>query len=134
MAITTYDFYTNTYYGDVISETDFPKWESKAADDLAYITNGNITDDALVTYCIQIQKAVCALAEIEYQLDVANKASNGESYGAVRSISSGGESVTFDAHANLITTVLSDKIAQDRLKFDAVRPYLFNTGLLFQGL
>lgn len=134
MAITTYEFYINTFYGDVISERDFPKWASKAEDDLMYITNGRINEVEYVSYIIQIQKAVCALAELDFKFDEAMKSADGDSYGAIRSISSGGESVSFDAQANVITNALGDKNAQEKLKFDTVRPYLYNTGLLFQGL
>ncbi len=127
MPIVDFDFYTNTYYGDGIKEPDFPKWESRAEDELMYLTNGNITSGALAAYEIQIKKAICALCEVLAQLDEVSNAT-----GAVRSISSGGESVSYGDTA--ISAAATSKKAQMALKFDTVRPYLHNTGLLYQGL
>lgn len=133
MAITTFEFYSDVFYGTLIKQIDFPKYASKAEDELDYITNGHIDEEAWATYCLQIQKAVCALAELDFQLvDAEQKAQNAQ--GSIHSISSGGESVSFNVQATAITAVLTDRDAQQRLRFETVRPYLYNTGLLYQGL
>lgn len=132
---TDFDFYTNTYFGDMIPEDSFEKFESKAADELDYITMNRIDDDMYSIYEVQINKAVCALAEVMYQIDNATKQANDKSMGGViQSRSSGGESVTFASIPTVISAVLTDNNAQQRLMFDTVRRYLSNSGLLYQGV
>ena len=50
MGYTTYEFYTDKYYGDSIEESLFPKWESRAEDKLNELTYGNITTGVLEEY------------------------------------------------------------------------------------
>lgn len=134
MEMTTYDFYTKTYYGDSISESLFPKWKSRAEDKLNMLTFGHITDEALEEYNTQIQKAVCALADLLFELDKATKTATAKDDSNVRSKSSGGESITFGDADTLVTKVLSDKAAQNRLMYDTVAEYLSGTGLLYAGV
>lgn len=134
MEMTTYDFYTKTYYGDSISESLFPKWKSRAEDKLNMLTFGHITDEALEEYNTQIQKAVCALADLLFELDKATKTATAKDDSNVRSKSSGGESITFCDADTLVTKVLSDKAAQNRLMYDTVAEYLSGTGLLYAGV
>lgn len=85
----------------------------------------------------KVQKAVCALAEVLYQIDIAMKATmvhedgNG---GVIKSKSSGGESVSYDVSNNLIYVVLKDEAAQKKLKYNTVAKYLRGTGLLYAGV
>lgn len=132
--LTTYEFYVNTYYGDAIGESAFPKWLSRATDKLMDLTYGNITEERCIQYNILIQKATCALMDLMYQLDVATKAATAKDATNVKSKSSGGESITYDDTETLITKVLSDKTAQNRLMYDTVAEYLSGTGLLYAGV
>lgn len=134
MEMTTYDFYTKAYYGDSISESLFPKWESRAEDKLNMITFGHITDDTLQEYDAQIQKAVCALADLLYEMDKATKTANSKETDNIKSRSSGGESITYGDQETLVSKVLSDKAAQNRLMYDTVAEYLSGTGLLYAGV
>ena len=133
MALTTYEFYTKTYYGDTIDESSFPKWESRAEDKLNSITSGNITAEAIEEYDLQIEKAVCALADLLYEIDKATKLSIAKDESNVKSRSSGNESITYAEADTLVTKVLSDKRAQERLMYDTVAEYLTGTGLLYAG-
>jgi hypothetical protein len=45
MGYTTFEFYTNSYFGDSIKESLFPKWEDRASMKLDQLTYGNINDD-----------------------------------------------------------------------------------------
>lgn len=132
--LTTYEFYINTYYGDAIEKTAFPKWLSRATDKLMSLTYGNITDDALQEHSKEIQKATCALMDLMYEIDQATKTATAKDESNVKSKSSGSESVTFGDSDTLVTKVLSDKSAQDRLMYDTISDYLSDTGLLYAGV
>ena len=108
MAYADYQFYTTTYYGDTVPESDFDKYAECASDRIDAITfdrlvNGFPEEERAAT---KVKKAVCAVAEALYQIDQIKKASM-ESVGtviredgtvvnkAVSSISSGSESISF---------------------------------------
>ena len=134
MGYTTYEFYQNEYYGDSIEESLFPRWESRATDRLDELTYGNITADALEEYSEKIQKAVCALADLLYKIDFKTNHANDTNGGNVKSMSSGGQSISFGSNETLIDKVLNDKVAQNRLCYDTVCEYLSGTGLLYAGV
>lgn len=155
----TYEFYTDTYYGDVIPEDAFNKFASRAYDKFNYLTfnhvsyikdtdefeyDGDLLDDAIVE---KIRKCVCRLAEILYEIDVREK-SNRETIGyettgdgkhgkIISSVSNGSESISYSVSNNtknsMIDAVLSDEKAQKRLFDDVVTEYLSGTGLLYAG-
>ena len=131
--LTTYKFYTGTYYGDTIPESAFPKWLSRATDRLNFLTYGNITAEKAEEYDIPVQKAVCALADLLYEIDKATRNATAKDESNVKSRSSGNESITYAEAETLVTKVLSDKQAQDRLMYDTVAEYLTGTGLLYAG-
>ena len=134
MGYTTYEFYKDEYYGDSIEESLFPKWESRATDRLDELTYGNITADALEEYSEKIQKATCALADLLYKIDFKTNHANDTNGGNVKSMSSGGQSISFGSNETLIDKVLNDKVAQNRLCYDTVCEYLYGTGLLYAGV
>ena len=134
MGYTTYEFYQNEYYGDSIEESLFPKWESRATDRLDELTYGNITEDVLEEYSEKIQKATCALADLLYKIDYKTNHANDTNGGNVKSMSSGGQSISFGSNETLIDKVLNDKVAQNRLCYDTVCEYLSGTGLLYAGV
>lgn len=133
-SLTTYEFYSETYYGDTIEESAFLKWLSRATDKLMDLTCGNITDESLKVFDEKIQKATCALMDVMYQIDAATKTATAKDDTNVKSKSSGGESITFGDSDTLVTKVLSDKTAQNRLMYDTISEYLTGTGLLYAGV
>ena len=111
MAYADYEFYTTSYFGSVVPETDFPRLAEKASDFVDLITsdrlaNGLPTDERSQK---RIKKAVCSLAEKMYQIELAEKnATNaamsgtsttigpgGSTAGIATSISSGSESISY---------------------------------------
>lgn len=132
--MTTYDFYTGKYYGDIIPEVDFTRYESRAVDDLNDFTFGRLKGKA--EYTDEEQKAVCALAEINYQISVAEKATGitASGGGIIKSMSSGGESVSYDVGNNMIYSVLNSNREQSKLKYNVAARYLRGTGLLYVGV
>ena len=134
MKYTTYDFYKEKYYGDSIEESLFPKWEDRAADKLDQLTYGHIDDGAKSEFDVQIQKSTCALADLLYQIDYKTVHANDPKNGNVKSMSSGGQSISFGSNETLVDKVLGDKAAQNRLCYGAVCEYLSGTGLLYAGV
>lgn len=134
MGYTTYDFYKEKYYGDSIKESLFPKWEDRAADKLDQLTYRHIDDTAKEEFDEQIQKATCALADLLYQIDYKTAHANDPKNGNVKSMFSGGQSISFGSNETLVDKVLGDKVAQNRLCYDTVCEYLSGTGLLYAGV
>lgn len=111
MAYADYEFYTTSYFGSVVPETDFPRLAEKASDFVDLMTsdrlaNGLPTDERSQK---RIKKAVCSLAELMYQIELAEKnatnaaasgisttiGSGGSTTGIVTSVSSGSESISY---------------------------------------
>lgn len=133
MGYTTFEFYESKYYGDSIEESLFPKWESRASDKLNQLTYGRINEDTLKEFDERIQKATCALADLLYQIDFKTSHASDEKGGNVKSMSSGGRSISFGTNETLVDKVLNDKTAQNRLCYDMMCEYLSGTGLLYAG-
>jgi hypothetical protein len=134
MGYTTFEFYKNSYYGDSVEESLFPKWEDKASMKLDLLTYGNINDDTRTKFDERIQKATCALVDLLYQIDYKTAHANDAQAGNVKSMSSGGQSISFGSNETLVDKVLNDKIAQNRLCYDTICEYLSGTGLLYAGI
>lgn len=134
MGYTTFEFYRDSYYGDSIGESLFPKWNDRASEKLEQLTYGNVNEDTLAEFDEKIQKATCALADLLYQIDFKTSHASDEKGGNVKSMSSGGQSISFGSNETLIDKVLNDKVAQNRLCYDTVCEYLSGTGLLYAGV
>lgn len=109
MAYADYKFYTESF-GNVVPETDFPRLAKRASDFVDTMTFDRLVDGLPTNERSQkrIKKAVCLLAELMYQIDLAeknaiNQASanvtdtnvGGKSTGIVTSVSSGSESISY---------------------------------------
>ena len=109
MAYADYKFYTESF-GNVVPEADFPRLAERASDFIDLITHGRLVNGLPTNEYFQkrIKKAVCSLAEILYQIELAEKnaisqasasATNigvgGETTGVVTSVDSGSESISF---------------------------------------
>lgn len=134
MKYTTYGFYKEKYYGDSIEESLFPKWEDRAADKLDQMTDGHINDVTKKEFDERIQKATCALADLLYQIDYKTAHANDPKNGNIKSMSSGGQSISFGSNETAVDKSLGDKVAQNRLCYDSVCEHLSGTGLLYAGV
>lgn len=108
MAYVDYEFYATTYYGDTVPESDFSKYAERASDRIDMITFDRLVaglpDDERAQ--AKIKKAVCAVAEALYNIDLI-KAAAMETVGtivredgtvtgkALSSVSSGSESISY---------------------------------------
>ena len=110
MAYADYEFYTTSYFGSVVPETDFPRLAERASDFVDAMTFDRLVDGLPTNERSQkrIKKAVCSLAELMYQIELAeknaiNQASasatdtntGDKSPGSVTSVSSGSESISY---------------------------------------
>lgn len=110
MAYADYEFYTTSYFGSVVPETEFPRLVERASDFVDTMTFDRLVDGLPENERSQkrIKKAVCSLAELMYQIELAEKnaisqASAGttdtnvghKSTGIVTSVSSGSESISY---------------------------------------
>ena len=134
MAITTYEFYKNTYYGDSIEESSFEKWESKAETKLKYLLSGNLTEQAVEEFNEEVQKAVCCVADFLFTLDRKKSNPNDVNINSVKSMSSGGQSVSVNASGDEIDAVMDDVSKQNAMLLSMVSEYLYDTGLLYKGV
>ena len=110
MAYADYEFYTTSYFGSVVPETDFPRLSERASDFVDAMTFDRLVDGLPTDERSQkrIKKAVCSLAELMYQIELAeNNAINQASANVtdtnvgnistdvVTSVSSGSESISY---------------------------------------
>lgn len=110
MAYADYDFYTTSYFGSVVPETDFPRVAERASDFVDTMTFDRLVDGLPTNERSQkrIKKAVCSLAELMYQIELAEKNAINQasanvtdinvgniSTGVVTSVSSGSESISY---------------------------------------
>lgn len=110
MAYADYKFYTESF-GNVVPETDFSRLAERASDFVDLMTSGRLVNGLPVNEYFQkrIKKAVCSLAELMYQIELAEKnainaavsgtsttiGSGGSTTGIVTSVSSGSESISY---------------------------------------
>lgn len=96
MAYTTFTFYEQIYHGNVVPAEDFDRIADRASDFLDVITfdrlaDGLPSDERAAT---KVQKAVCAVCDKLYQLELADKqalsaAAGGTSSGGAGGVTSG---------------------------------------------
>lgn len=110
MAYADYDFYTESYFGSVVPENDFDRLAGRASDFVDTLTfdrllGGLPTNERAKK---RIRKAVCSLAELMYQIELAEKNAINQASasvtdtntgdkptGVVTSVSSGSESISY---------------------------------------
>lgn len=92
MAYADYKFYTESF-GNVVPETEFPRLAERASDFVDTMTFDRLVDGLPADKRSQkrIKKAVCSLAELMYQIELAEKnATNAAVSGTSTAIGSGG--------------------------------------------
>lgn len=110
MAYADYEFYTESF-GNVVPENDFDRLAGRASDFVDTLTFDRLVDGLPTNERAQkrIKKAVCSLAELMYQIELAEKnatnaaasgasttiGSGGSTTGIVTSVSSGSESISY---------------------------------------
>lgn len=137
MGYTSYDFYRQKYFGESVSETEFPKWNEKASDKLDFLTSGNIRK---IGYAQleefareQIQKAVCRLAD-EMQA-IEKRTAEYDAGKVIKSHSAGSESISFEVGKNKLDAILTSQEKQNMYLLAATEEYLQNVSpnLFYRG-
>lgn len=148
MAYTDFEFYATTYHGNVVPEADFPRIADRASDFLDVITfdrlaDGLPSDERAAT---KVQKAVCAVSDKLYELELAEKqalsaaagsasssGSGGATSGVITSKSAGSESISYASPSEMangaktwsaVYQAAGDEEATNNLLYSAARMYL----------
>lgn len=148
MAYADYEFYSKSFFGNVVPESDFMRLAEKASDFVDAVTFDRLTESLPTSERSQtkIKKAVCAATEVYYQFELAQKQalmaasgssaisdSNGTASGIITSKSAGSESISYatgqqNATAakewNAAFSAAGDVSATNKLLQDTVRQYL----------
>lgn len=111
MAYADYEFYKTSFFGNVVPESDFNRFSERASDFIDVLTFDRLVDGLPGDERQQkrIKKAVCAAADILYQIDIAEQHAaaaaatgtattlpgGGTTTGIVTSVSSGSESRSY---------------------------------------
>lgn len=142
MAYTDIAFYKTRFYGNVVPDAEFARMADRASDVIDQLTFDRLAagmpDDERES--ARVQKAVCALADILYQIEAYVSAVNiaagyaqredGTVVGkVVSSVSSGSESISYTSGvagsaATSIAKSATDMAAQNKLIYQIVAPYL----------
>lgn len=122
---TDYEFYTNEYYGDKIPEDEFAKYESNASDFLNFACSDSLKSNLPTRQdpLKKIKKAVCAVADALYSIDARKKEIALMGTGAIKSISSGGESITYQSSI-LDSIVIGDYNTRNKYLYNAMYQYM----------
>lgn len=165
MAYADYEFYTTKYYGsDIPDSQSFDKQAERASDFLDTITFERLVDGLPDNERVQtkIKKAVCAVSDKLYGLELAEKQAlsaaagsdsktdiNGKSSGIIVSRNSGSESISYASPSEIAngakawSTVYSaagDEQVTNKLLYDTAKGHLMgvrdNSGvpLLYAGM
>lgn len=136
MALTNYDFYKNNFCSDTISADEFPKYEAMSEDRVHALTferlaYGLPSDERSA---IKVQKAVCALADLLYQINkemqlqsTVTDENGNTTHRAISSITSGSESISYSNSASTeISKAAADTAFKEKLIISTITPYLAN--------
>ena len=137
MAYADFEFYTNGFFGDMLSVENAAKWLERASDELDLITGGRLgaAFPRSKAEAASVKKAVCAVADALYMIDCqlravsARPAEDGVYHGAVSAVSSGRESVSFAAagsasDASAYAAAAADTGARNRLIREIAARYI----------
>lgn len=148
MAYTDFEFYTTTYHGNVVPEADFPRIADRASDFLDVITFDRLADGlpSDERAAAKVQKAVCAVADKLYELELADKqalsaatggtsssGSSGATSGVITSRSAGSESISYASPSEMangaktwsaVYQAAGDEQATNKLLYDTAKVYL----------
>ena len=134
MAYADYTFYTESFHGDTLTEDNANKWLERASEAVDILTFRR-TEKTFPTEegdIARVKKVVCAIAEALSLIDAQEKASQatmdetGSYKGAVASMSSGRESISFVQASNgsVYSRAAADRSERDKLLYGLAVQYL----------
>mgnify|MGYP004563762639 CR=1 FL=1 len=150
MAYADFNFYKYGFGGDKLSTETAPGWLEAASDMLDSMTFSRLTFafPTLEVHAKKVKKAVCAIADALYLVDVqrsaasAQKGEDGKIHGAVASISSGKESISYSNNnsGSVYSIAAANQFELRKLLYQIVLTYLAGVpdangiNLLYGGL
>ena len=136
MAYADYTYYTNTYLGTAIQETDFPCLSLRASSFLDYYTQGRAVQNSELD---ALKMACCAVADQYQTIDAAQAlaqkalSASPDSGGELQSQSVGSWSKTYRSGGDSARQALSSAQAAQASLAAIAQQYLGTTGLLYRG-
>lgn len=130
MCYTTFDFYQNTYFGNSITEENFPRVSERASEYIDYLTFNRINEEILQEYSVKIQKSCCAIAEFLNDIDVYNASISNNDTRMISSKTVGSISVTYASKVSYIESYINDTSKIDTHIYELASRYLVDTGLM----
>lgn len=116
-----YEFYTNTYYGAQLNESEFARAATRASSFIDYYTRGKAAN---YSGGDEVKMCCCALAE-QYQI-IENATAQGINGGELQSQTVGAWSRTYRSGVETASAARKSLAA-------LASQYLSNTGLLYRG-
>jgi len=124
--IADYNFYRETYFGDLLTAENFPKYASRADSFLDELTTGKYESDRLPQKAVEaVKMAECAIAELCLNLEQAELQS--DAAWKVEGEKVGNHSVTYRNNAEIAEQT------EKQIRETAAR-YLLRWGLLYRGI
>lgn len=136
MAYADYEYYTTTYLGTAIKESDFPRLALRASAFLDYYTQGRAAQNAGLD---ALKMACCAIAEQYQYIDTAQALAQKsltaslESNGELQSQTVGSWSKTYRSGGDIAQQALSSVQTAKATLGALAQQYLAGTGLLYRG-
>jgi len=121
----TFEFYTNEYLGTKLTSENFNRYAVRASDFLDRCTRRRL-EDGLPTIeadAKKVMKGCCAIADALLDIDTAIAQRGTATTGAIKSMSSGGESISYGDSA-LEEAVAGGEDAKARYLFEIAKTYL----------
>lgn len=129
-----YEFYTNEYFGELVSESDYPKYELKARNELDYYTLNRIPNyddkNGIIKMC-QCE-LIDLLCEYDQEIKKNKEYENKMIQGVVASETVGKQSVSYQKVT--LRDIKTVKDERDKEIKKLINRRLWSTGLLFQGV
>lgn len=121
-----YSYYTESFGGKSLSEEEFPVYAQRASDFLDYITRRRLVDNLPPgeTDLGRVKRACCAVADKLLAID--RRKAKLEENGAVKSISSGGESMSFEL-SEVDRAITGGEKETNQLLYNVAKVYLSMT-------
>ena len=137
MAYADYEYYKDTYLGNLITEEDFPRLSLRASSFLDYYTQGRAAKNADLD---ALKMACCAVAEQYQAIDAAQALANkslsaaiSDSSGELQSQTVGSWSKTYRSGGDSAAQASAAASSARNLLSVAAMQYLSGTNLLYRG-
>ncbi len=119
MAYATYEYYTTEYFGDILTEKEFPKYAKRASAEIDHVTFGRLSNMPESEIPDVVRDAMCDVAEKLHEYEVSEGSK-------IASENNDGYSVSYRDTGNVDI--------QKHEILTSIRTYLARTGLMYRGV